>query len=733
MKSNTTPREFTPLLTSLSFVLATSASLFALLAFAPIAHAQITDNFDSGSDAAWQKSATADYPATFSFVPDVFGGMAYRLQAGVPANYASGGFVTLARAVAVRPDQTYSTTFYVAADLVDWDQRVYDPTNEAVVGLVARASSVTTPDQFQGLMLLTHWNQYDSGQRGTAQIYAILQGGINLIPAAQGNFTIARGHGYRMVFAGTNNVYEGSFYDLADLTHPLVTFVCDDSYAAGYFPTNGYSGVVALGYRGASAVNPTTADVTFDNFVAAAFPPTSVAGPATPHGMTAVPQIVNRSPASYANFYVPAGGITFNATTLTATNPINTNAIRLILNGVDVSSSLILTGPATNASVSFPGLASNCVYDARVELQDALGRKTTNLWTFDTFTDAYLASAAARNIECEEYDFGGGQFYDNPIVSGYTTNGTQVSVLSPNTYADQSGVNANPSAGNSPPFDFFDWDTSAHPNHGLGVDAENEFRTYDAVGTQNGSAEYVYAWAGGQLTWRGYDNLRQKYVAAQPDGSLVECGVERTEGGEWLNYTRVFSTNNVYNVYLRHGCALTQTLSLDQIGAGPTTNNLGTFNCVNAFSHINFRYVPLRDSSGKLAVVNLDGTNTLRLTLASPPQDPAVKQGMWMNYLAFVHAVPQVYSSAEVNGTYVPEVNMLVDTGNKRLTVPQSTSARFYRIGWITRVSITGISLTGGNVVLSYYYAFSPFDAPADRGPRSGDSPHLSGVRVNPR
>jgi hypothetical protein len=678
-------------------------ALLALLAFAPVARSQIIDNFDSGSDAAWQKSATADYPATFSFVPDVFGGKAYRLQAGVPANYESGGFVYVARALAVRTDQAYSSTFYVAADLVDWDHGVYDPTNEAVVGLVARASSVTAPDQFQGLMLLTHWNQYDGGQRGTAQIYAIIQGGIFLIPAAQGNFTIARGHGYRMVFAGTNNVYQGSFYDLADLTHPLVTFVCDDSYASGAFPTSGYSGVVALGYRGGTAVNPTTADATFDNFVAAAFPPTSLAGPATPHGMTAIPQVVNRSPASYANFYSPAGGITFNATTLTTTNPINTSAVRLILNGVDVSSGLTITGPATNASVSFSGLAANNVYEARIELQDLLGRKTTNAWTFDTFTDAYLASAAAKDIECEEYDFAGGQFYDNPLVSGYTTNGGPVNLTGiGDYYGDKDGVNGNPSTGPTPPFDFFDWDTTPHPNHGLGVDAENEFRSYDSVGTQNGSAEYVCALAGSQVTWRGYDNLRQKYVAVQPDGSLVECGVERTEGGEWLNYTRTFSTNDVYNVYLRHGCSLTQALSLDQIGAGPTTNNLGTFNCVNAFSHINFRYAPLLDSSGKLAVVSLDGTNTLRLTLASPPQSPAVKNGMWMNYLAFVPSVPQVYSSAEANGTYAPEVNMLVDTGNKRLTVPQSTSARFYRIGWTTQVRISGIFLTGGNVVLSY-------------------------------
>ena len=398
---------------------------------------------------------------------------------------------------------------------------------------------------------------------------------------------------------------------------------------------------------------------------------------------------------SCANFYAPTQGISFNATTLTTTNPINTNAIRLILNGVDVSAGLTISGPATNASVSFAGLAVDCVYDARIELQDVLSRETTNAWTFDTFSDTYLASPAAKNIECEEYDFAGGLFYDNPTVSGYTTNNAQVNVGSLNTYADTSGINANPAAGNSPPFDFWDFDTSSHTT-------ENEFRTSDAVGTQNGSVEYVYAWEGGQQNWRGFDNLRQKYLAAQPDGSLVECGVERTEGGEWLNYTRVFSTNNFYNVYLRHGCALTQTLSLDQIGDGPTTNNLGVFNCTNAFSHINFRYAPLVDSTGKLAVVNLDGTNTLRLTLASAPQDPAVKQGMWMNYLAFVPAVPQVDSSAAVDGAYVPEVNMLVDTDNKRITVPQNNSSRFYRIGWNTQVLITGISLTGGNVVLNY-------------------------------
>src|SRR5439155_4428498 len=184
---------------------------------------------------------------------------------------------------------------------------------------------------------------------------------------------------------------------------------------------------------------------TFDNFVAAELPQTTVNAPATPHGLTGAPQVVNRSPASHANFYPAVNGITFNATTLTATNGINTNAIRLYLNGFNVSSALNISGPVTNALVTYNGLTSNAVYDARIELQDALGRKTTNVFTFDTFTDAYLASAAAKNIECEDYDFTDGSndglFIDDPLASGSSTNGSSVNV-GPNSYYGLLGSNA---------------------------------------------------------------------------------------------------------------------------------------------------------------------------------------------------------------------------------------------------------------------------------------------------
>ena len=42
--------------------------------------------------------------------------------------------------------------------------------------------------------------------------------------------------------------------------------------------------------------------------------------------MIGAPQVINRTPASWANFYSPAGGITFTATTLTTTNAIQCRA-----------------------------------------------------------------------------------------------------------------------------------------------------------------------------------------------------------------------------------------------------------------------------------------------------------------------------------------------------------------------------------------------------------------------
>ncbi len=658
-----------------------------------------TDNFDTGTDAGWSKATNSTYPATYSFPADDFGGHAYRLQGAAPA--PPWHDENTARAVAYRTDRLY-TNFFVAADIVAWDAGY---TNNSVFGVLARATPASVASGvFDGAMFTAEINRFRdaAGSRGRviAMAISVGQGGG---PASLAECTLVPGRKYRFTFSGVSNILTGAIYDLEDLTRPLISMTGDDAIAnsgffGGPFPdpsAGGYSGLISLSSIGTGnttifdggGTDPTT-DTTFDNFVASELPPTSVAAPATPHGLIGAPQVVNRSPVSFKNFHPASSGITFNATTLTTTNAVNTNSIRLSLNSVDVSFDLSIMGTTTNATISYNGLTSNAVYTARIELQDALGRKTTNAWTFDTFSDAYLASSRAKNIECEDFDFLGGQFIDDPPPSGYATNDASHGIPINGSGVGYLDLDATPGV------DFFDYDASPRAD-------EHDFRFFDSVGTQLGTIAYAYSDGNDPniiVYQRSFDTQRQKYANANP--ALHDYVVERTEGGEWLNYTRIFTNSNYYNVYLRYNSGLPQPLSLDQISDGSVTNNLGMFTIRSSSALGNYRYAPLLAGGGNLAVVNLSGTNTLRLTMAGP-MNGSTKQRTALNYLAFVPAL-LVESAALVAGPYSVEVNANVEPGTQRLTIPASDSARFYRLRWDHAVRITGIKLVSGNIEMTY-------------------------------
>ncbi len=673
-----------------------------------------SDNFDDVdpvTNAAWAKITATNYTTIYSRPADEFGGHAIRLQGATPQPPAFGGGQndpTTARVILCRTDRIY-TNFFVAADLVAWDAST---TNDQVFGLVAHAANLDS-GLIDGVTFTDRINRFGNleGSKGQVQIYGFNAGAVGA-PAAQNLFTVlVPGRKYRFVFQGTGNVYSGAVYDLEDLTRPLVEMSGDDSFAASAFvnlpyPNAGYSGIFNASL--ADGTEDPRTDTTFDNFVAAESTPNSVAAPATPHGLAGAPQVVNRTPASFANFHPAANGIVFNATTLTTTNAVNTNAIRLYLNGRDVSSGLSITGPTTNALVAYSGLTANAVYDARIELQDALARRTTNVWTFDTFSEGYLASAAAKNIECEDYDYsydvngspvGSGLFIDNPLPSGMTTNGTPVNADG-GGYFGLTGGNMNPQAVNAGA-DFFDRragpESGAYANYAM-------FRPNDAVGTEQGKANYLYVDQFGTVTFdysvnRTYGPQRQKYSAANP--ALKEYAVVQTTGGEWMNYTRVFSNSNYYHVYLRYACGFSQDLGFDQIGPGPTTNRLGTFSATNQLWLNNYRYGPLRDEAGRPAVVNLSGTNTLRLTVLGADLNPT-RYALALDYLAFVPAL-LVESAAQAAGPYLIENAATIEPGTRHITLPVSSgSSRFYRLRWDHPVNITDIKLANGNVELHY-------------------------------
>ena len=83
------------------------------------------------------------------------------------------------------------------------------------------------------------------------------------------------------------------------------------------------------------------------------------------------------------------------------------------------------------------------------------------------------------------------------------------------------------------------------------------------------------------------------------------------------------------------------------------------------------------------------------------PQNDNTKQGLAMNYFVFVPAL-LVESAAQVLGPYSVETSASVEPGTRRITIPQNGGTRFYRLRWDHTVRITSISVSGGNVLLTY-------------------------------
>src|ERR1017187_4334630 len=252
-----------------------SLTLTALLAIAATAQAQ-SDNFNSGTLTGWTTSSSSNFPSTFSFVPDVYGGTALRMVATTSPIQTNGGLGTTPRVMAWVTNVAYSSNFFVAADLVGWNTSTDPSTNDPVIGLMARVVPQSTffggyygnanipVGQPDAVILVTRYNANggpSSGTRGQMEIYWIYAGQVGA-PIAQGDYTIDPGHSYRLVFIGTNTpdakqYFFGYVYDLQDLTRPLLNLIGSDRPAPGYLPasggssgsTNGYMGLFGIGYR----------------------------------------------------------------------------------------------------------------------------------------------------------------------------------------------------------------------------------------------------------------------------------------------------------------------------------------------------------------------------------------------------------------------------------------------------------------------------------------------------
>ena len=245
---------------------------------------------------------------------------------------------------------------------------------------------------------------------------------------------------------------------------------------------------------------------------------------------------------------------------------VTANGIVLTLNGVNVSSNLVISGGGTgNVTARYTNLLLNTIYIGQINVTNVSGEGVSAPVRFDTFSSNYFT------WEAEDFDFSSGHFIDNAVIS---TN-------SPNSYYNQVGVsNVDEYVLNYSTNQPHGW----RPNYQVATDLAND--TPRAQFTAIGIPDYLV----------GYFNP-----------------------SNWVNYTRTFPAGT-YNVYgrLANGNGGLASCSLAEVTSGQgttsqTTTQLGIFQ-FSARGWNSFDFIPLSDAWGNPLVVKLNGQTTLRVT-----------------------------------------------------------------------------------------------------------------------
>ena len=297
------------------------------------------------------------------------------------------------------------------------------------------------------------------------------------------------------------------------------------------------------------------------------------------------PLLSNISPANGTQF-ATANTFSFTATP-PASSTINNSGIHLVLNGADVSSSLVISGSGAK-NVSFPLLASNTIYTAVISVTNSAGAGVSRTVQFDTI------STGNFYVKIEDFDYNGGQW-------DMTGNG-----LIPDGYIGQNGSVTN--------VDYF----------------------HSATG-------------GGNFPYRGPNALATEVTSDVPLPGYTlgqDYDVGNFNLGDWGNFTRNYPPGK----YLAYGRIAggngTATAFLDKVTSGWGTTNqtlqrLGTWSAVPG-GWQNWVWAPLMNNGGP-AIVNVGGTNTLRVTSGN---------NINANYFMLL-AVQPITISAKVSGNNV--------------------------------------------------------------------------------
>lgn len=247
-------------------------------------------------------------------------------------------------------------------------------------------------------------------------------------------------------------------------------------------------------------------------------------------------------------------------------SPISASGAQLVLNGINVSSNLVVTGSGSdNISAAYTNLVLNQNYVGLITVSNQAGVVVTAPVRFDTFSSSYFT------WEAEDFDFNNGKFIDNPVLS---TNSTD-------SYYNMTGV------------------TNVDENVlNFSASQPHNWRTNDEVSTDLAG-----------------DTARAQFTAAGISDYLVGY----FNPGNWVNYTKTFPAGT-YNIYgrLANGNGGLANCSLALVTSGQGTTNqttvpLGMFQFTSRGWN-SFDFVRLTDQWGNPVAVKLNGQTTLRVT-----------------------------------------------------------------------------------------------------------------------
>ncbi|HEY6227998.1 MAG TPA: hypothetical protein VI282_12815, partial [Verrucomicrobiae bacterium] len=480
---------------------------------------------------------------------------------------------------------------------------------------------------------------------------------------------------------GTSVVINGRVYD-KDANNAVIfdqTFV--DTDAADVLadgtdsPQAAFTGpgnFVLMEYEDFDPAGPSVYEVIYDNAWAAA-PPLPTNLPAS---------ISDITPENYRNFITPSAGITFK---VSDDKPISASGVSVTLNGTKYTTAngLTVNVAGNTATASLGGLVANKNYTATIDVTDADNAKSSATIYFDTFDKNSLI------VEMEDYNFGSGQFIDNPVPTpegaGFSTTSYRYQIGTPDV----------------------DYHTTF--NRTGGVYRDQDFVVHDPT----------------------LDFKRDQYLL---DG-MVDYATGRIRTGDWQNYTRTFPAAN-YQIYLRESLFNVPTVEtvLERVNGDPADPNspvevLGSF--IGSNSGALYRDVPLTDATGTTPViVHTDGVTTFRVRQVTPdPSDGNIVQ----NYLVFIPADGVVVNRPKVT-SLTPAARSTVDTTDLHFGATlqdQDTSVNVSTVElYVNDVKVTPTVTTPSAGVTKVDYAVTPLPASGSTLTASLRYADSSGARV---